>query len=114
MMKNNNICLIDKTCMPCQGGVPPLATDVAHKLLSELGEGWNINDRGQICKEYKFNNFSEAIDCANKIAELAEKENHHPDLEIAWGKCALKIWTHKINGLTENDFILAAKINCLL
>ena len=110
-LQNNNTCLLDKTCTPCQGGVPPLATDIAHKLLSELGEGWVINELGQIYKEYKFNNFMEAMYFANKVAKIAEQEAHHPDLEIAWGRCAIKIWTHKINGLTENDFILAAKIN---
>ena len=113
-MGSDNTALLDKTCTPCQGSVPPLAADIAHKLLLELGERWIINDLGQIYKEYKFNNFMEAMAFANRVAEIAEKENHHPDLEIAWGKCAIKIWTHKISGLTGNDFILAAKINSLL
>lgn len=110
-MESDNTCLLDKACTPCQGGVPPLSADSAYKLLSELGKEWTINDLGQIYKEYKFNNFIEAIDFANKIAEIAEQENHHPDLEISWGKCVIKVWTHKINGLTENDFILASKID---
>ena len=112
-MENDNTCLLDKTCTPCQGGVPTLSHDIALQLLSELGEGWVINDVGQLYKEYNFNNFIDAMIFANKVADIAELENHHPDLEILWGKCRIKIWTHKINGLTENDFILAAKINSL-
>lgn len=112
-MENANTCLLDKTCTPCQGGVPALSHDIALRLLLELGEGWIINAVGQLYKEYYFNNFIDAMIFANKVADIAELENHHPDLEIFWGKCRIKIWTHKINGLTENDFILAAKINSL-
>lgn len=112
-MENDNTCLLNKTCTPCQGGIPALNHDIALRLLSKLGEDWTINAKGQLYKEYKFNNFIEAIDFANKMAEIAEQENHHPDLEITWGKCVIKVWTHKIKGLTENDFILAAKINSL-
>jgi len=112
-MENDNNCLLDKTCTPCQGGVPTLKHDIALRLLSELGDGWTINAEGQLYKEYKFNNFFDAMIFANKVADIAELENHHPDLEISWGKCKIIIWTHKINGLTENDFILAAKINSL-
>lgn len=106
-------CLLDKTCTPCQGGVPALNPDMALRLLSELGGGWIINVAGQLYKEYNFNNFIDAMTFANKVADIAELENHHPDLEISWGKCKIIIWTHKVNGLTENDFILAAKINNL-
>ena len=112
-MGNNNTCLLDKTCTPCQGGVPALNSDIALQLLSELGKGWTINVAGQLHKEYDFNSFIDTMKFANKVSDIAELENHHPDLEISWGKCKIKIWTHKINGLTENDFILAAKINVL-
>ena len=112
-MQNFNVCLLDKTCMPCKGDVPPLSLEIASKLLSELGRGWIINESGQLCKEYNFNNFMEAMYFANAIAKLAEKEAHHPDLTISWGKCAIRMWTHEINGLTENDFILAAKIGTI-
>ena len=112
-MKNSNTCLLDKTCTPCQGEIPPLSFDIAFRLLLELGNGWIINESGQLYKEYSFNNFIEVMGFANKIAELAEKEAHHPDLSIAWGKCAIRIWTHKISGLTESDFILAAKIGTI-
>ena len=112
-MQNFNVCLLDKTCTPCKGGIPPLSSEVASRLLLELERGWIINKSGQLYKEYNFNNFVEAIEFANKITELAEKEAHHPDLIISWGKCIIKIWTHKINGLTESDFILAAKIGAI-
>ena len=112
-MENNNTYLLDKNCTPCQGGVPPLSAERVSRLLSQLGDGWSINELGQLYKEYQFGNFIEAMNFANKLAEIAEKEGHHPDLEISWGKCFVKIWTHKIKGLTENDFILAAKTNNL-
>jgi len=105
--------LNDKTCIPCQGGTPPLLPEVVSKLLLELGNDWVINESGQLYKEYKFNNFKEAMNFANKVAKIAEKEAHHPDLNILWGKCSISIWTHKINGLTESDFILAAKIGVI-
>lgn len=112
-MKNCSVDLINKTCIPCQGGVPPLPKEITSKLLIELGGNWVINNTGHLYKEYKFNNFINAIAFANQIAELAEKEAHHPNLMITWGICAVEIWTHKIAGLTESDFILAAKINLL-
>ena len=112
-MKNYNSCLLDKICTPCNGGVPPLDSDVISRLISELESEWIINKLGHLYKEYSFNNFMDAINFANKIAEVAEKEAHHPDLTISWGKCIVSIWTHKINGLTENDFILAAKIEAI-
>ena len=113
IMRNLDTCLLDKTCTPCQGGIPPLSSEIASKLLLELGNGWIINGFGQLYKEYSFNDFIEAMEFANKIAELAEKEAHHPDLTITWGKCTIRIWTHKIGGLTESDFILAAKIGTI-
>ena len=112
-MKNLNSCLLDKVCAPCQGGMPPLDSKASSGLLLELNSGWIINKLGHLYKEYIFNDFMEAINFANKIAELAEKEAHHPNLTISWEKCAISIWTHKINGLTESDFILAAKIGAI-
>lgn len=110
-MEDNNTCLLEKTCTPCQGEVPPLNPDIASGLLSELGKGWMINVDGQLYRKYYFDNFIDTMKFANKVADIAELEKHHPDLQISWGQCEIKIWTHKINGLTENDFILAAKIN---
>lgn len=112
-MQKSNSSLLDKTCTPCQGGVPPLSPNIASKLLLEIGNGWIINESGQLYKEYKFHTFMEVIGFVNKIAALAEEEAHHPDLFITWGKCTVSIWTHKINGLTKNDFILAAKIEAI-
>lgn len=112
-MKNYKTCLLDKTCTPCQGGVPPLPSNIVSKLLLELGNSWAINELGQLYKEYSFNNFIEAMEFANKVAEYSEEQAHHPDLTITWGRCIIRIWTHKINGLTENDFILAAKIGTI-
>jgi 4a-hydroxytetrahydrobiopterin dehydratase len=110
MMRNS---LINKACIPCRGGDTPLAHEDCLKLLNELKDGWRINDKDHLYKEYQFDNFMGALSFANKIGNLAEKEGHHPNLVIAWGKCAVEIWTHKINGLTESDFILAAKIEII-
>lgn len=105
--------LKDKNCIPCQGGVPALTPAEIQKYLKEVGNNWKVNSQGHLHKEFTFDNFMGAMDLANKIAVVAEKEGHHPDLTIAWGKCSVEIWTHKINGLSESDFILAAKIDAL-
>lgn len=99
--------------MPCQGGVPPLTAQEVEKLLQGLGSGWALNDIGHLYKEYPLEGFMGPISFANKISDIAEKEGHHPDLKISWGTCTVEIWTHKINGLTESDFILAAKIEAI-
>jgi len=113
-MDHNKVCLINKKCTPCQGGVPPLTEEKATALLKELSQGWRINKIGHLYKEYKFDNFMDPLEFTNKIAVIAETEGHHPDITISWGVCKVEIWTHKINGLTESDFILAAKIESLL
>lgn len=110
----NSTFLLNKTCVPCQGGQPSMDKTAATQILSELGGQWEINDHGHLAKSYRFKNFMDAMNFANKIAELAEKEGHHPDLAISWGSCRVELWTHKINGLSENDFILAAKIEALI
>jgi len=102
--------LSEKKCIPCDGGVPPLQKKEIDKLLAELQSEWQVNELGHLYKKYKFSNFIKAMEFANKIAAIAEQEAHHPDLTISWGACNVEIWTHKINGLTESDFILAAKI----
>ncbi len=102
--------LADKQCVPCRGGVPPLADERARELLDELGGGWTLDDDGHLAREYRFDNFVDALAFANRVGEIAEEQSHHPDLYVAWGKCRVEIWTHKINGLTESDFYLAAKI----
>jgi len=101
--------LADQACVPCRGGVPPMAQDRAKELLRELDEGWLLNAEGHIEREYRLKNFAQAMALANKVADIAEAQAHHPDLAIAWGKCKVEIWTHKIRGLTESDFYFAAK-----
>lgn len=101
--------LADNQCVPCRGGVPPIAPARADVLLKELGSGWAINPKGHLERIYSFADFAGALAFANKVGAVAEAEGHHPDLYVAWGKCGVEIWTHKINGLTESDFFLAAK-----
>ena len=103
--------LAQKKCVPCRGGVPPLKGKELDKLFSELGKDWEVVNEHHLKKEFQFKNFREALDFTNKIGELAEEEGHHPDIYLAWGRVTVTIWTHKIDGLTESDFILAAKIN---
>ena len=99
-----------KTCVPCRGGVPPLTGEASEGLLKELS-GWEVVDQHHLEKGYSFDDFRQALDFVNRVGELAESEGHHPDIYLAWGKVRIQIWTHKIDGLTESDFILAAKID---
>ena len=101
--------LADNTCVPCRGGVPPLEPAKVQELLGQLEQGWALNKDGHIERMYTFNNFADALAFVNRVGAVAEKEGHHPDLYLAWGKCKVEIWTHKINGLTESDFYMAAK-----
>jgi len=102
--------LSEKKCVPCTGGVPPLTPEQIGKLNSELS-GWELIDNKRITKSFKFNDFKAAMDLADRIAVIAEEEGHHPDLTVRWGELSIELWTHKINALTESDFILAAKID---
>ena len=106
--------LAEKQCVPCKGGVPPLKGQELARLAGELGGGWQVAEERQLEKEYRFKDFREALGFTNKIGELAEAQGHHPDIYLAWGKVKLIIWTHKINGLTESDFVLAAKADRLM
>ncbi len=101
--------LADNACIPCRGGVPPIEPARAQELLTQLARGWQINKDGHLERLYTFPDFARALDFVNKVGAVAETEGHHPDLYLAWGKCKVEIWTHKINGLTESDFYLAAK-----
>ena len=101
--------LAKKTCIPCKGGVPPLKGAKLDDLLENLKNDWKIIKEHHLEKEYSFKNFKEALDFTVKVGELAENQGHHPDIFLAWGKVKLTIWTHKIDGLTESDFIFAAK-----
>ena len=101
--------LAKKTCIPCKGGVPPLKGTKLDDLLEKLKNHWKIIKEHHLEKEYSFKNFKEALDFTVRVGELAENQDHHPDIFLAWGKVKLTIWTHKIDGLTESDFIFAAK-----
>lgn len=101
--------LADNKCVPCRGGVPALEPSKIQELLGQLESGWSLNDQGHIERTYTFPNFAEALAFVNRVGNVAELEGHHPDLYLAWGKCKVEIWTHKIQGLTESDFYLAAK-----
>ena len=106
--------LAQKECIPCRGGVPPLKGKELTVLLEKLGGGWTIAGEHHLEKEYKFKNFREALDFTNRVGEIAEAQGHHPDIYLAWGKVKITLWTHKIDGLTESDFILAAKADAAL
>jgi len=101
--------LAKKTCIPCRGGVPPLKGTQLIDLQDKLKNDWKIINEHHLEKEYSFKNFKEALDFTVRVGELAENQDHHPDISLAWGKVKLTIWTHKIDGLTESDFIFAAK-----
>ena len=105
--------LADKSCVPCKGGVPPLTGEVLDGLHRQLADDWQLVAGHHLEKTYRFKNFREALAFTNRVGELAESENHHPDILLAWGRVTLEIWTHTIDGLTENDFVLAAKIDRL-
>lgn len=106
--------LADKTCIPCEGGVPPLIPEEAHKLMGELAEGWMlIDDAHLLTKSFVFPDFKSALAFANRVGDIAEAEGHHPDLAISWGSVVVELMTHAIGGLSENDFIVAAKIDRL-
>jgi 4a-hydroxytetrahydrobiopterin dehydratase len=105
--------LASKQCVPCKGGVQPLKGAILGTLEHQLGGGWRVVDQHHLEKEYKFKNFREALDFTNRVGELAEEQGHHPDIYLAWGKVRLTVWTHKIDGLTESDFVFAAKCDAL-
>lgn len=102
--------LSQKECLPCKGGTPPLAGEELYKLYAELGADWQLVNDHHLEKEYKFKGYAPAVAFTNVVASLAEEQNHHPDLLLAYGKVKVSVWTHKIDGLTESDFVFAAKI----
>lgn len=105
--------LLNKKCVPCEGGTPLLGEEEIKRYMTELKEGWEVLENKKIKKLFKFKNFKEAIVFINKVADLAENEGHHPDIAIHYNKVDIIIWTHAIRGLSENDFILAAKIDLI-
>ena len=101
--------LESKECVPCKGGVPALDKPQYSPLLDQLDTGWEVIDDRLLERTFLFQNFVDALEFTNRCGEIAEEQGHHPDIYLTWGKVTLKIYTHKINGLTESDFILAAK-----
>ncbi len=106
--------LSSKKCVPCEGGVPPIQGEEIKKYLSQIPGGWTVEAGKKIIKEFKFKDFKEAIEFVNKVAKLAEQEDHHPDIFIFYNRVGIQLWTHAIGGLSENDFIVAAKTEQIL
>ena len=102
--------LAEKACIPCRGGVPPLTAEQIQPLHAEVKD-WSVVNGHHLDRQFSFPDFKSALDFVNEVGAIAEAEGHHPDITLAWGKVGIQIWTHKINGLTESDFILAAKID---
>jgi 4a-hydroxytetrahydrobiopterin dehydratase len=102
--------LADKTCVPCRGGVPPLKGAALDALKTQLPD-WEVVDEHHLHKVFRFPDFKQTLDFVNRAGAIAEEQAHHPDILLAWGKAEVTTYTHKIDGLTESDFVLAAKIN---
>lgn len=102
--------LAEKTCVPCRGGVPPLTANEIQPLQAQVKD-WTVVNNHHLERQFRFPDFKTALAFVNEVGALAEEQGHHPDILLAWGKVGITIWTHKIDGLTESDFILAAKID---
>lgn len=102
--------LANKTCVPCEGGVPALRGDELKEYEQQV-PGWHVVESHHLEREFSFPDFKSALAFVNKIGDIAEAQGHHPEIRFTWGKARINIWTHKVNGLTESDFILAAKIS---
>jgi 4a-hydroxytetrahydrobiopterin dehydratase len=104
--------LAGKTCVPCRGDVPPLKGAALEELIRQV-PGWEVMDEHHLKRKFRFKNFRETLDFVKRVGELAEEQAHHPDIAFGWGRAEIVIFTHKIDGLTESDFILAAKVDRL-
>lgn len=104
--------LASKTCVPCRGGVPPMKGSQLESYLKQVS-GWKAVNDHHLTKSFTFSDFKQALAFVNKVGAIAEEQGHHPDIFLTWGKAEVTTWTHKIDGLTESDFILAAKIDQL-
>ncbi len=113
MEQKTNCGLSQKSCQPCQKGGTPLSAQQIAEYLPQLAQGWQVVENHHLQKTFRFKNFAEALAFTNRIGELAEQQGHHPDICLSWGKVVVDLYTHKINGLHENDFILAAQIDRL-
>jgi 4a-hydroxytetrahydrobiopterin dehydratase len=104
--------LADKFCAPCRGGVPPLKGKELKQFHDQVPQ-WKVVKEHQLQREFRFPDFKQALDFVNRVGALAEEQGHHPDILLSWGKAGVTLWTHKVDGLTESDFIMAAKIDRL-
>jgi 4a-hydroxytetrahydrobiopterin dehydratase len=104
--------LATKNCVPCRGGTPPLKGEALAALASRVPQ-WKVANEHHITRAFKFPDFVQALAFVNRVGELAEQQGHHPDILLAWGKAEITLWTHAVNGLSESDFIMAAKIDQL-
>jgi len=111
-MNTNNYkdSLENRICTPCRGGINPLTHEEIRPYLSQLSPEWKIVNNHHLERTFSFKNFHQALDFTNQVGQTAEEQGHHPDIHLSWGKVILELWTHKINGLHPNDFILAKKI----
>ncbi|HEX9792568.1 MAG TPA: 4a-hydroxytetrahydrobiopterin dehydratase [Planctomycetota bacterium] len=105
--------LADQECVPCRGGVPPLSPADYKPLLMDLAEGWEVVDDHHLERVWEVQGFQPALDLVNRCGAVCEAQGHHADFELGWGRVKALIWTHKIDGLTESDFVLAAKFDAL-
>ena len=105
--------LADKKCVPCEGGTPPLSEEEVKALLVQLSLPWKAENNVRISHEFKFKDFAESMAFVNQVAKVAEGEGHHPDIHIHYNRVLIELWTHAIGGLSENDFIVARKIELL-
>ncbi len=113
-MNESSCALAQRDCVPCRGGVPPMTEAEARTLLAELDSNWTLADgAAKLERTFRFPNFADALAFVNRIGELAEAQGHHPDIELGWGRVRVTLLTHKIGGLSESDFILAAKTDAL-
>ena len=105
--------LSKKRCKPCEGGIAPLDQQEVEGYLRQIKDGWKVTEKNKISKDFLFVNFKHTMDFVNKVADLADEEGHHPVMHVYYGEVIIELWTHAINGLSENDFILASKIDKL-
>jgi 4a-hydroxytetrahydrobiopterin dehydratase len=105
--------LVGEKCVPCRGGVPPLKGEELDTLVRDLGGAWRVVDEHHLEKNFTFPDFAQALSFTNAIGAIAEREGHHPDISLAWGRVGITLWTHKVDGLTRSDFVLAAKIDAI-
>jgi 4a-hydroxytetrahydrobiopterin dehydratase len=102
-----------KKCKPCEGGVPPLDQKELTEFKGQISDDWKVIEMKKIAREFFFVNYRHTMEFVNKVADLAEEEGHHPDMYVFYGRVVVELWTHSINGLSENDFIMASKIDKL-